>query len=453
MAKYNRILSEPIFLVDVANLRPMKEITPLFALFIWSKKEASFVDSILLTDLVNDALECYLRKMLSACATSIYFPAHQRDSWTHPRRLRSLLSPLAKTKLRFVDTKSIIWKSITKYFEPLVRDFKLEDENKNKQSYDLFNKVAWDLYRLALSVRNQTELHLEPKNTLSTIKDLSQNNALKRESLLRLSVIEGIFALFSKKDDISGFRFILGPRHNIRDRIDEILADAYLCEASALRRFFSFKTGVAGTKRDLKKLLHFIARERKWAKGILKVVSQVTFLPSESTSLIEQLAKAIPEIGQESFSPLIACPDEVYEEKRYYVIKGQRDIMNNGLWSVKGHLDKDVHSLNLMVLETYSNIRQLLENGRITEPLWRDIETDLKKGLIAYSRDDFLTSTDHFLRLVRRLLSFIGEEETISITEPLKPFYAAVHSIIPTQPLVPFFDAENDAITNHEESP
>jgi hypothetical protein len=91
---------------------------------------------------------------------------------------------------------------------------------------------------------------------------------------------------------VPGLSFVPGSlAARICERLDDIMADAYLLEASYLRKLFGLRQNIASVRRDLRSLTSFIAKNRPWAKGIVKVAWQTGFVGSDAVAeAIEAIA-------------------------------------------------------------------------------------------------------------------------------------------------------------------
>ncbi len=178
-------------------------------------------------------------------------------------------------------------------------------------SSHLLDETAWDLYLLVLATRYSCEAPLSPTDTIVRLDSLIDAYVLSPESKSRLSIIRGLFGLFTDRTDIPGFRYIATKQYpSLRDRIDEIVEDAYLLEASQLRRFLSLKANVVSIKRDLRKLVRFIAKNRPWAKGLLTVGSHIAALPGAPAQVAERLVEIFPGLQGKCSPPLLVEPDQ-----------------------------------------------------------------------------------------------------------------------------------------------
>lgn len=262
-------------------------------------------------EFIADSLEMYLRKMISTCALRIRIPAHGRSMWASSKRIKSLLSPSAKKRLIFVDHKQSIWACIENYFRCVYEELPTQDSsNSAKTLPGYLASIAWDLYLLALAAKFRSEAPLNPQQTMDSLDSLLNCESLSRESKVRLSVARGIFAAYSKIIDIPAFSILAtATQVAVRERLSEILEDAYLLEASYLKRFISIKSNVASIKRDLRKLIKYIAGNRKWAKGLVGAASQSAVLSSSSMKAAEMLTEIFPDYNPGRGMPTLIDPN------------------------------------------------------------------------------------------------------------------------------------------------
>ena len=261
-------------------------------------------------------LEEYVRRMIGVCACrvaipfplSFFYPSMRLN----PKRFKSLLTPSCKNRIQFVDRRKTIWTDLQTYLHPVSDDISSEDSESVVPLNPLrilLNELAWDLYLLILASRHHCEVALSPTKTITGIDTLARSPLLSRESQSRLSVIRGIFALYSDSQGVPGLRCIAkAPQTSLRERLDEILEDAYLLEASHLRRFLCLKANIKAIKRDLRKLIKFIVEHRPWAKGVLTAATQTAQLPAVPSEAAGVFFEAISSACLASSAPLLIDP-------------------------------------------------------------------------------------------------------------------------------------------------
>jgi hypothetical protein len=276
---------------------------------------------------LGNPLEFYVRNMLCACASSISIPAYGRSMWASPRQIRSGLSESAGKRLKFIDSKHTAWTGLERYLKPIYEDLEkaVSKELAERGGSTPLNRIAWDLYLLLLAARGHSEVPIVPSRTLSDIDILQKKSALRAESRTRLAIVRGIFALYTKAGDIPGFRCSPNRGQSLRERLDEILDDAYLLDASRLRRFFGLQSNTRAIKRDLLKLTSFIAKNRPWAKGAIIAASQNAALASGSTEVMDKIMDIFPELASDASAPVLIDSDSLFTGMgKLMVISSQR---------------------------------------------------------------------------------------------------------------------------------
>jgi len=262
---------------------------------------------------ISNCLEEYLRRMIGACACSVSIPAPNPKMWTTPRHLKSLLVPTLRKRMRFVDRRHTIWADLQAYLLPVFEDLPADDAKRKLPApvgpRRSLHEVIWALYMITLASQHHCEVVLSPNEVIAIIDQLIKSKHLSTESKSRLSVVRGIFALYSHSLKVPGFSFITkAPRISLRERLDEILADAYLLEASHLRRFLGLNANAKAIQRDLRKLIKFIVNNRPWAKGILSASTQLAQLPAIPTDAAGLIFDAISTKVTDPSAPLLIDP-------------------------------------------------------------------------------------------------------------------------------------------------
>lgn len=200
------------------------------------------------------SIEVYLRYLLTHCAFKIHIPAFVHSEWHSPRLVKSLLSQTTRRRVVFVDRRGSVWGAISEYLSPL---------SATGADDATVSEVAWDLYMLVLATRHKGEVVVDPDRVIQNAAKLMRLTSISTEGRARLAQLIGLFRLFDAGCVVPSLRVrpTVGSREVTR-RIDEILEDAYLLEASQLRRIFGLRQNEARTKRYLRRLLDFIARNR-----------------------------------------------------------------------------------------------------------------------------------------------------------------------------------------------
>ena len=331
--KYHRLLSEPTLVFktkeDLFDTSPEGRMRASGLVGLLLPKRSHDAHDL---DLANatGALELYLRNMIEACAYRVCIPAYGGSMWASPDRLKRLLSPSGKARLQFVDRRHSTWAAIEQYLLPAWQDLaevrRLETEQDRQYTAHRLQRVAWNLYLLALATQRHCEVPLSVTETLRDIDHLGAIPALSSESRNRLSAVRGLFALFTELTDIPGFQCVADPEHSLRERIEDILEDAYLLEASHLRRFFGLKANIASVKRDLRKIVQFVAKNRPWAKGVIAATSYASPLAKSPAQVADALLDILPGLRLDGTAPLLVLPDAHSVKMRAYEVLSSRRI-------------------------------------------------------------------------------------------------------------------------------
>jgi hypothetical protein len=272
------------------------------------------------------SLEMHLRRMLSRCALRVNIPYSSNPDWPKSSEVRSSLAPTTKKLIRFVDRSDHYWEAVVAYLKPVSISL--------GEDYRLSN-LAWDLYLLILAAKYKSEVVLPPERTLALIHNIESSTELNAEAKARLSAIEGLFRFFTVPVEGPCLRFL--PNISslaVSERIDEIMEDAYLLEASHLRRLFGIKQNIASIKRDLRLLLSFIRKERPWAKGLVTTSSNFIVGGNASLAALEKLIELVPALEKEAHYPVLAIKDENIVVKRESCFQFVKGISSNLLISM-----------------------------------------------------------------------------------------------------------------------
>ncbi len=176
---------------------------------------------------------------------------------------------------------------------------------------------------------------LDPNYALSALVFLHDLEFFSGESKARLAILEGLLKTFKTEPELPGLYIIPSSETFFTERIEEILEDAHLLEASTLRRTFSVRANVASVKRDLRKLMNFIASKKKWAKGILKATSQTILIPKSVEAIGENILEIVPSLTDNVKSPVLICPGDIHYGLTCFKAQSKKDAMNHGYWSVE----------------------------------------------------------------------------------------------------------------------
>jgi hypothetical protein len=141
----------------------------------------------------------------------------------------------------FVDRRGAVWGAVSQYLSPL-----------SAMGGDdaAVSEVAWNLYMLVLATRHKGEVVVDPDRVIQGAAKIMRLASVSAEGRARLAQLIGLFRLFDAGCVVPSLRVrcSVGSREVTR-RIDGILEDAYLLEASQLRRIFGLRQNEARTKR------------------------------------------------------------------------------------------------------------------------------------------------------------------------------------------------------------
>lgn len=326
-ANYNAVLCEPTLLYDFddpfRNIQKAQNINGIKGLMSSKIEELGIAKADL-----ADPFEYYLRSMLGACACSVSVPAYGRSMWASPRQIKSVLSKSTAKRLKFADQNHLIWRAVEQYLKPIHDDLQKEFSGVSYQRNieTSLSGIVWDFYLLLLAVRENSEVPMLPSRTVAVINRLNRQSGLRSESRARLSIIKGIFALFTKNTDIPGFRCTPSNCQSLRERLDEILDDAYLLDASVLRRFFGLQANNRSIRRDLRNLVAFIAKNRPWAKGAVAAATQTAILPSSAAEVIDKVLELFPDLSLNCSGPVLINSDYLLADTGKLLIVSSRRV-------------------------------------------------------------------------------------------------------------------------------
>jgi hypothetical protein len=178
---------------------------------------------------------------------------------------------------------------------------------------------------------------VSPKRTLSLVSQLDKASQLDAECHARLATIAGILNCFEENTDGPYLRFLPQPTAvRISDRLEEIMEDAHLLEASRLRRFLGVKQNVASIKRDLRKVLSHICQKSGWAKGLVVIGSATILGGHGSAKALDKLMHLIPSLGNLGQQPVLIDVDFPYTSSNEGSIQVMRGISGENYY----HLGK-----------------------------------------------------------------------------------------------------------------
>ncbi len=330
--RFNRILSPPLFvegwnsdLLYSSTLPRHLQGFPAEAVFATHLREiifgedTSYVDnsemwSSIAAQAVSAASEYHLRELIANCALRVIVPdLHSKLPFLRPRKFKSYLSPSVAKRLLFADKSGAVYDAVAEYYAP----FDCAAGNSRPWNHTL-DSLIWLTYCLILAAKTGSECPVDVQEFDRLLQGV-KSQTLSLEGQARLANIQALRNSFDSAS-ISALQPVVSPNSNaLRERADEILNDAYLLEASFLRRFLSFASNRQAVKRDLSKLLKFISRNRSWAKDIITTTSHIVSLPRSSVQVMEGLLSVCASMPSAATPPLLRPP----QMQRY---RGQ------GLW-------------------------------------------------------------------------------------------------------------------------
>jgi len=264
--------------------------------------------------ILASSTEAYLRRLLAHCAVRIHIPAFAHSKWLSPRSVKRFLAPSVQKHIIFVDRRGKLWDATCEFLAPILSAG--SDDGCVSQVFladsddGCLSQIAWDMYVLVLAVRYKAEAVVSPDRFIANAARLDKSCSISAEGRARLARLVGLVRLFDIKRVAPSLRLLsdVGPQEVSR-RIAEILEDAYLLEASHLRRMFGLKQNVTAIKRDLRKLLDFIVKTRSWARGLVSL-SPVPLVGGDSgTKVMDALLGMLPVLQGSVSQPVIACTD------------------------------------------------------------------------------------------------------------------------------------------------
>lgn len=341
--KHSQVLIPPNFLMPADEFK--KSDNPWRA-FVEAPFEPNHP---LKEEVVGMLLESYLRDMLTACAAKLCMPAYSDQFWASPKRLRKLLPPSLSKRIDFVDRGGGLWDNICAYFKPMCDDMPPFEQREGEDMpgyYAYLVEIAWCFYLLVAATRRGSEAVFNPVALAKITGHLVDTNIWSGESRTRLGLLAGVFGLFKVNEELPCFMCTLPPGESLRSRMEELLEDAYLLEASGLRRFFSVSSNKASVRRDLRRLLDFIAKNRSWAKNAVVVTSQMSSIAPSIGQVGGLFGKFLPNLGGDTSACLL--------------LDDLRTDFSQRMWRVEGHMDvtKGRDSWFIKMIRTYKTPMQ-----------------------------------------------------------------------------------------------
>ena len=256
--------------------------------------------------LVQNSINLYVRQMLSTSALGLEIPVPLLPGALSPKRIKNLLPPSAAKKIKFVDRTCSKWCAIQRYLDPVLEDVKgaSRPSDRERTPTSIAQELMSHVYSITLSVSRKAPAIIPPVPMVELVGRLEEIS-LSSESRARLAVLKGVAACFERKPEIPALvcqPYLAGI---ISERMEEILEDAYLLEASRLRTFFSPGANWAALRRDLRKVLGWVLRNRGWAKQAVRLGEQVVAVPGQMGVVTDALAAIGVAAGQKSCPVLL----------------------------------------------------------------------------------------------------------------------------------------------------
>ena len=277
-------------------------------------------------------VEVHVRYLLSECAHRAMQPAFERNALAAPARLRKLLPRSLGERTRFLDTEGRLWGNVLKYLEPICHDLAAHKRGHSCMYVSALNDTAWGFYMLALATRCHSEVLLSPGEVVKSTEVLLGYDGISSEGKARLAIIRGVFALYTPTVDVPVLACCAGSSTPLAERVDEILEDAYLLEASHIRRFLGLESNVASMRRHLRQVLTFITKHRKWATGVVALSSQAAAIVDPRAAVLGKLADLVPDLGRDPSAPVLFEPKNELLGLGGFLIESRRNAKGPG-WS------------------------------------------------------------------------------------------------------------------------
>lgn len=254
---------------------------------------------------VSESMELYIRAMLESCAHTVKIPALSDITYLQPQRIKSMLSPSFRKRFVVLDRRHSAWNNIVEYLKIVALELKeLPFEDARWKELGKLDELCWNSYLLILAAREMSDVLIDPEYVVSLI-DQIPNCHLSGESKARLSVLRGIFSLYRNHTSVPGLHCVARSGIRLRDRLDEIMEDAYLLEASSLRRFLGIGSNIASIKRDLRRLTKFIVGNRSWAKDVVETLDKRLPLPVAPKEICSMVTAVLPSLRCAESAPLL----------------------------------------------------------------------------------------------------------------------------------------------------
>ncbi len=266
------------------------------------------------TELARAGLDAALRAVISHCAPRINIAPPTR--WLGAKAFRQGLPPSLRSRVNVLDTRGTTWQNLHAYVSPIAHDLGAGDRAADAGSR--LDHIGWSVYKLALAARAGSETLIPVQAVLKDLEALDKPKNFTRESRARVACLLGLFRQYSTEVTVPALRVIPGVRAEaIRERVDEIMEDAYLMETSFLRRTFSLNSNVASVKRDMRRLLKAVLK-RRWAHGLLSLASQRLAMGRWGRSF-EQLLETFGAVGGDLAPTIVDSATPFYMRGRHHM--------------------------------------------------------------------------------------------------------------------------------------
>ncbi len=267
------------------------------------------------------SFELYLRGLIAASATRVVMPAPPATAWASPKRMKRILAPSLARRLKFVDANDDVWRTVRAYFAPITSALADLPRSSTRLRVE-FEALAWRTYMLLLAHKEQCEVSLDighlDASYLSSIL-----GRVDSEAAARLAVVQGLFRSYDTVVQMPTFAVVRSSDAGFSERIDEILDDAHFLEVSHLRRLFGIEQNRRALIRDSRRLIAFIVKAKRWARGLLAAASAIAHVPANADGVLTTIAEMFELSGHNA--PVITSRyDTVLPQ--YMIVVGMRSL-------------------------------------------------------------------------------------------------------------------------------
>jgi len=153
--------------------------------------------------------------------------------------------------------------------------------------------LLWNFYLLLLAYKQRTEIARSTSPFAEACERL-QSFSMSSEAQARLAMLSGLVAAYDTRVELPAFTVTMSSDQSFADRLDDIIEDAHFVEVSTLRRFFGVAQNRQAVVRDIKKLVAFIVRRKRWATNVLSIGSHLALLPNNVSATAAGFAELLP---------------------------------------------------------------------------------------------------------------------------------------------------------------